>query len=91
MLRVQGSAPQGAEGLDGHLDLARFHSSFFDVFTELSVSGGYATLGDGTTVSGIDLDPVTESFITPEPGSLATLLTGAVGLLGFGIRRKKTS
>ncbi|OFX16770.1 MAG: hypothetical protein A2Z18_01565 [Armatimonadetes bacterium RBG_16_58_9] len=90
---VEGIARPGEplpEGLGGNVDLARFHvDSFFDVFTELTVSGGYVTLGDGTRDDNIE--SVTRSFVVPEPSSVAALLTGVVGLAGFGIRRRKTS
>ena len=81
------------EGLDGNVDLARFHiDSFFDVFTELTVSGGYVDVmqSDSTTVREIDIDPVSGQFV-PEPGSIAALLTGVAGLVGFGVRRRRTS
>lgn len=91
LLWIEGRAPQGVplpEGLGGNVDLARFQiDSFFDVFTELSVSGGWVMLEDGTTEYP---DPVTAQFV-PEPSSVAALLTGFAGLVGFGIRRKMTS
>ncbi|OGO35574.1 MAG: hypothetical protein A2147_00970 [Chloroflexi bacterium RBG_16_57_8] len=89
---MEGSAPPGAtlpDGLGGHVDLARFHiDSFFDVFAEFTVSGGYVTMADGTT--DYDVRPVPLTVNVPEPSSIAALLTGFAGIAGFGIRRRST-
>lgn len=50
---------------------------------ELPVVYGYANAYDITLVAG------TTGSIVPEPGSMLAMLSGLVGLVGFGIRRRK--
>jgi hypothetical protein len=63
----------------------QFHiDSFFDVFTELSLDGGNTWIpSDGS--ARVELNPTS----TPEPGSLALLGAGMVGLLGVAWRRRR--
>jgi hypothetical protein len=49
----------------------------------------YAGSTFGATLSSGDFWTLTQATIAPEPGSIVAMLSGLVGLIGFGIRRRK--
>lgn len=94
LFRVTGAALAGTPLSLGEVDIAEFHftdlhyTGEVPLFTVFSGPDGYALLGDGTTLGPDDMYPAST---VPEPGGAVALLTGAMGLAGFGIRRRMTS
>jgi hypothetical protein len=62
-------------------------SSFFDIFTELSIDGGQTWVASGTP--DIPLHLSGNGSPVPEPSTLVLLGIGAISLLAHALRRRR--